>query len=140
MTRIHSYLSFNGNCREAMRFYRSCLGGNLALQTVGDSPHPASLPAPMKKAVVQGTLTRDNWVLMGSDLMAEGLVRGNNMALMLCCSSEKQARSYYKKLSSGGRATHPLHNTYWGALFGNLTDRYGNHWLLHYDKATAKKK
>jgi PhnB protein len=34
----------------------------------------------------------------------------------------------------GGTADHPLENTFWGALFGGLTDKFGNHWLLNYSQ------
>ena len=47
--------------------------------------------------------------------------------------------SDYKKLSKDGEQTHPLENTFWGALFGGLTDKYGNHWLLNYDKKREPK-
>jgi len=40
----------------------------------------------------------------------------------------------YAKLSKGGKAEHPPQNTFWGALFGDLTDKYGNHWLLNFDQ------
>ena len=36
MTQINAYLTFNGNCREAMQFYTDCLGGELYLQTIGE--------------------------------------------------------------------------------------------------------
>lgn len=73
--------------------------------------------------------------MMASDMVAEpGLVKGNAVSLMLGCSSEAEIRSCYEKLSAGGRADHPLENTFWGAIFGDLTDKYGNRWLLHFDK------
>jgi PhnB protein len=72
---------------------------------------------------------------MGSDMVSEqGLIKGNSVSLMLNCSSEEEVRACYDKLSAGGQATHPLHVTFWGALFGDLTDKFGNHWLLHFDK------
>ena len=48
-TSIHSYLTFSGNCREAMTFYQECFGGTLTFQTVGDSPMSGKLPKKMKK-------------------------------------------------------------------------------------------
>lgn len=44
MTQINSYLTFNGNCREAMNFYKDCLGGELILQTIGESPLAYKMP------------------------------------------------------------------------------------------------
>lgn len=135
MTQINSYLTFSGNCREAMTFYKECLGGELHLQTIGDSPMAEKMPPQMKECILHSTLTKGSLVLMGSDMVAdEGLKKGNAVSLMMNCSSEEEIKTCYKKLSKGGEATHPLENTFWGALFGDLVDKYGNRWLLHYDK------
>lgn len=135
MTQIKSYLTFNGNCREAMTFYQQCLGGELQLQTVGDSPLSEKMPQQMKECILHATLKHNNLELMATDMVSEeGLRVGNSISLMLDCNSEDEIRSLYKKLSSGGKATHPLENSFWGALFGDLTDKFGNHWLLHFQK------
>lgn len=140
MAQIHSYLTFNGNCREAMLFYQKCLGGKLVLQTIGDSPLAKHMPVKMKEFILHSTLTKEELILMGSDMVAEtGLIKGNAVSLSVNCRSEKEIRSFYKKLSAGGNADHPLENTFWGALFGDLTDKYGNHWLLNFDKNIIKK-
>lgn len=136
MSIINSYLTFNGNCREAMTFYKKCLGGKLTLQTVGESPLAGKMPPQMKESILHATLTRDGLVLTGSDMVSEkGLIKGNAVSLLLNCSSEEEIRTSYSNLSAGGQATHPLEDTFWGTLFGDLTDKYGNHWLLHFDKA-----
>lgn len=138
-TRINSYLTFNGNCREAMVFYKECLGGELVLQTVGESPLSEQMPDKMKENVVHSTLVNDKIILMGTDMVGEqGLVKGNAVSLMLNCVSEEEIKEFYKKLASGGKATHPLHDTYWGALFGDLIDKYGIHWLLNFDRTKTK--
>ena len=48
MTQINSYLTFSGNCREAMTFYRECLGGELYFQTIGESPLSEKMPEQMR--------------------------------------------------------------------------------------------
>jgi PhnB protein len=135
MSQINSYLTFNGNCREAMTFYQECLGGELLFQTVGESPLAKKMPAKMKACILHATLTKGKLVLMGSDMVPEsGLVKGNSVSLSINCDSEEEIKKFYKKLSKGGKADHPLEDTFWGALFGNLTDKFGNHWLLNYNK------
>jgi PhnB protein len=135
MTRINSYLTFNGNCREAMTFYKNCLGGELYFQTIGESPMAEQMPQRMKACILHATLTNGNLIIMGSDMVSEtGFIRGNAVSLMLNCSSEAEIRHFYKKLSSGGQATHPLEDTFSDAVFGGLTDKYGYHWLLNFDK------
>jgi len=75
---------------------------------------------------------------MGSDMVSEkGLVKGNSVSLMLNCSSEAETKDWFEKLSAGGKVDHPLEDSFWGALFGDLTDKFGNHWLLHFDKSQA---
>ncbi|MGB4843253.1 MAG: VOC family protein [Ferruginibacter sp.] len=135
MTQINSYLTFGGNCRQAMHFYKDCLGGELNLQTIGESPLADKMPQQMKDCVLHATLTKDALVLMGSDMVAQtGLMKGNAVSLMLNCSSEEEIKNCFKKLSAGGKIDHPIEVSFWGALFGDLTDKYGNHWLLHFDK------
>jgi PhnB protein len=132
---INSYLTFSGNCREAMNFYKDCLGGELNLQTIGESPMADKMPPQMKEFILHSTLTKGNLLMMGSDMVPDsGLVSGNSVSLSLNCGSEEEIKNCYEKLSKGGKKDHPLEDTFWGAVFGDLTDKFGNHWLLNYDK------
>lgn len=134
MTKIKSYLTFNGNCREAMLFYKQCLGGELSFQTIGESPLADKMPTPMKESILHSTLINGAVELMGSDMVGNnGLINGNNVSLLLDCSSEDEIKIRYEKLATDGEATHPIEPSFWGALIGDLTDKYGNHWLLHFD-------
>ncbi len=138
MPSINSYLTFSGNCRQAMTFYRDCLGGELVLETIGDSlPEvmtAARIPCEMKALVVQATLIRGELVIVGTDMGNERpIVKGNAVAMLLNCDSEHEAREVYRKLSDGGQQTHPLEDSYWGALCGDLRDQFGNYWLIQFD-------
>lgn len=87
----------------------------------------------MKNCILHATLSNGSILLMGSDMINEkGLLKGNAVSLVLNCKSEKEIRTCYKNLSLNGEQTHPLEETYWNALFGGLTDKYGNSWVLHY--------
>ena len=133
MAHINSYLTFNGNCREAMTFYQQCLGGELLIQTVGELTLPLAEPMPpcMENCIVHSTLVNDSLIITASDMVPEiGLVKGDAVSLLLNCNSEEEARSFYANLSVDGEATHPLENTFWGAIFGDLTDKFGTHWLV----------
>ena len=89
----------------------------------------------MRDCILHSTLSTESLVLMGSDMVSDkGLIKGNSVSLSLTCSSEEEIRNCYQKLSTGGDATHPLEDTFWGALFGGLTDRYGNNWLLNFER------
>ena len=131
MAKINTFLIFNGNCREAMAFYRDCFGGTLTFQTLGESPGTDQLPAVMKRVILQATLVNEQLVLTGSDLVGEeGLIAGNAISLALRCSSEDELKRYYQKLLPGGIEIYRPENNYWGAMSGVLQDRYGHQWLL----------
>lgn len=135
MTQIHAYLTFSGNCREAMTFYKDCLGGELALQTVEGSPVADEMPADARHGILHSTLTQGALMLMASDMSQGPVVQGNSVSLSLNCSSEEEIQQFFAALSAGGTITCPLGEMFWGATFGALTDKYGIHWLLNYDKA-----
>ena len=135
MTQINAYINFDGNCREAMTFYKECLGGELNMQTVEGSPIEAQCPPEMKNQILHASLTKDDIVIMGSDMQEPGgFVKGNNIALSLSCSSDEEIQTFFSKLSEGGKITHNLVQSFWGATFGVFTDKYGIRWMLNYDK------
>lgn len=93
------------------------------------------MPTQMKDYILHATLINGPLVIMGSDIVNDqGLIKGNAVSLLLNCSSMDEITACYEALSSGGQATHPLENTFWGAVFGDLTDKYGNRWLLNFNR------
>jgi PhnB protein len=134
MNQIITYLTFNGNCREAMEFYQNCLGGELEVQILSETPDGHKFPDDFKKLVVNASLKKDNMHLMGTDLRDDKLVKGNAVSILVDVHDEHQIRDYYKKLEEGATALQGLDETYWGDLFGGLTDKYGHHWLFHCKK------
>ncbi|WP_018611797.1 VOC family protein [Segetibacter koreensis] len=135
MATINAYLNFNGNCREAMTFYKECLGGDLNLQTVEGSPIEAQCPTAMKHQILHAALTRNGLLLMGSDMVGpEGYIKGNTMALSVNCDSSEEINSFFSNLSASGHIIDPLKKQFWGALFGVLTDKFGVRWMFNYDE------
>ena len=130
---VNPYLTFNGNCREAMCFYQECLGGDLLFQTIGESPLSGELPEQVKNLILHATLIKGKLIIMASDVVGEdGLLQGNTVVLLLHCNSEKEIKNCYKKLSRGGVQHCPVETNFYGALHGNLTDKYGYNWMLNY--------
>jgi PhnB protein len=135
VTQINAYLKFSGNCREAMTFYKDCLGGDLSLQTVAETPLASQMPAAVQNNILHAALTRGSLVLLGSDMVGpEGRIPGSAIFLALDCSSEEEIKAFFAKLSAGGQITYPLKTEFWGATFGQITDKYGINWMLNYEK------
>jgi PhnB protein len=130
MTTINAYLTFNGNCREAMTFYKECLGGELTLQTVKGSPMESHWPKEVHNNVLHSSLEKGNLILLGSDMVEpRGLSIGNNFSLSLVCSSNEEIELFFKKLSAGGKIKYPLHEFYDGKI-GGIIDKFGITWML----------
>ena len=132
MKTIHSYLTFNGNCREALTFYQKCLGGELSFQTIGESALSGKMPAKMKKCILHSELRNGKIVLFGSDIVSgKKLLKGNAVSLALICKSEKDIRRYYTNLSRDGEETFSLQENFLSTICGELTDKFGNNWILY---------
>lgn len=134
MAQIVAYLFFDGNCREAMEFYKESLGGDLAIQTVRESPVAGQLPAEAGEKIMHARLTAGDLTLLASDAIGQEHIIGNNISLTLLCDSEEEIQTHFSKLSAGGKVTHPLRVEFWGATYGQLTDKFGINWMLNYDK------
>jgi PhnB protein len=138
MAQIDAYLTFDGNCREAMSFYSDCLGGELKMMSVGESPVAGQMPPEARGLIMHASLTKGPLTLMASDMVGKGaLVRGNTISLMIMCESEEQLRAFFSKLSVGGKVSQPVKQEFWGALYGDLTDKFGMRWMLNFEKPKA---
>ncbi|MDQ2862608.1 MAG: VOC family protein [Bacteroidota bacterium] len=136
MKSINVYLGFAGKCREAMNFYKECLGGGeLELQSVGESPVADQMPANMdKKQILHSTLIKDGITIMGSDMHRGKPTNGNLIGICVNCGSAEEIKSLFTKLSEGGTIDDPLKEQFWGDTFGAVTDKYGKPWMFNYTK------
>jgi PhnB protein len=136
MSQINVYLTFDGNCRNAMTFYHKCLGGELEIIPFEGSAIAETMPKEMLQQVMHSRIKKGELVLMASDggRMKGELIKGNTVNLSLNCTSEAEIDEYFSKLSEGGSITMPLEDRFWGAKFGMLTDKFGTDWMLNFDR------
>jgi PhnB protein len=139
MAKLNPFIRFNdGKCKEAMNFYKDCVGGELEFMTTKDTPMAKDMPGDKQDLVMHSTLKKDDWMLIGSDMMREKAVIGDSVGISLECESENEIRSIFAKLSAGGEVFMPVEDTFWGALFGVVTDKYGVEWMLNFQKTPMK--
>ena len=133
MKEINTYLSFGGNCRQAMAFYAKCLGGEAHFTPF--SSVQGNIPDEIKDLVLHAELGAGATRLMASDAMPGAPPsQGDNFSVCVNCSSEDEIDILFALLGEGGAVRMELHDSFWGARFGMLTDRFGIHWMLNYDK------
>ena len=133
-TQINVYLTFNGNAKEAMTFYRDVLGGELSVMKVSDTPGKDKAATESLDKVMHASLVNGSLILFATDMIAEGKYNeGNGVTMNLNCPID-DIRNYFDKLSSGGEVIHPVKEEFWGGTFGVLRDKFGKKWMLHAEK------
>jgi PhnB protein len=135
MIRLMPYLLFDGRCRQAMEFYQSCLGGDLTLTKVKDSPAKDQMSAAQQDKVLNAQLRAGQWEISASDWLAldETPVRGNTVCMFLSGGSFQDLKTVFDKLSQGATVTNPLKETFFG-VYGALNDKYGVRWMFQTGK------
>src|SRR5689334_9221054 len=130
MDAIIPYLNFNGNAAEALAFYGKALGGKILFQqTFGESPMPST--PDMKDKIMHASFQADKLVIMVSDCPPDrAATRGTNISLSLNFADVASIDKTFAALSAGGTVTMELQDTFWGARFGMLTDKFGINWMF----------
>lgn len=130
MANLSAYLYFDGNCQEAITFYKEALGAELMIKTFADTPIANDVPKEKINYVMHSVLKRKDFVFMAADtLLPEELVQGNSPALFLVCNSKEEINTLFSKLSEGGKVIHPLEEVFFG-IYGSLIDKFGVKWMF----------
>jgi PhnB protein len=133
MKEIITYLNFDGNCRDAMKFYERCLGGELQLAPFSEVP--GDFPKEAKDRIMHARLTKGSAALMASDTMpGMPFKQGNNFSISIHCESLQELERLFTALGERGKVTMPLQDTFWGARFGMLTDQFGINWMFNFEQ------
>ncbi len=136
MEPITPYLNFNGNAGEALAFYGKAFDGEVLFQqTYGDSPMEGMDEA-WKDKVMHAIFQAGSLSFMVSDVMHtdQKVTPGSNTQLSLNFKHEEDIDRVFAALSDGARITMPLQDTFWGAKFGMLTDKFDINWMFNFDR------
>ncbi len=142
--RVTTYLNFSGKTEEAFLFYKSVFKTEFlgkGIQRFGDIPPEAGHPPvaePIKKMVLHIELPiTGGHILMGTDAPEEmgfKLTRGNNMHICIEPDTRREADRLFNELSAGGTVTMPMADMFFGAYFGEFSDKYGINWMINFQK------
>jgi PhnB protein len=137
MITLTPYLLLDGTCQPAMQFYHACLGGELTLTLVGDSPLKAMFPATMHHKVLNARLVSAGVTVSASDWLRpqQTPVPGNTVCLYLSGGSYAELKAAFDRLADGANVTDPLKEEAFGT-YGALTDKFGIRWMFHADRAS----
>jgi len=129
-SRLNPYIQFASSAKEALAFYQSVLGGELAISTFGDMGTTDEILA---EQVMHGQLeTPAGFTLMASDTPpGMDLKSAGNITISLSGDDVADLQGWFAGLSAGGSVNMPLEKQMWGDFYGHLTDKFGIDWLVN---------
>jgi PhnB protein len=143
---IQPYLTYDGTCEEAFRFYEKALGGKIAMIARykdmppgegGEGPDGCADMSPeTKKAIAEkvmhARLEVGDQVLMASDSHPSYPYQGiHGVSITLGFENVAEAEKVFSALSDGANVQMPLSETFWAERFGMLTDKFGVPWMVN---------
>ena len=135
MPMLDSYIFFNGNCAEAMRFYERTLGGQMqAMMTYAQAPEgpadPQCGPGGAPDQIMHACLVIDGRMLMASDSPPGMHKPMGGFSLSLNYPTPREAERIFHALADGGTVMMPMGKTFWADAFGMVTDKFGTPWMV----------
>ena len=132
---VQPYLFFDGRCEEAVEFYRSTLGAEVAmLMRFKDSPEahePGMVPPGAGDKVMHASLRIGETTVLASDGRCEGRPSFQGFSLSLTVPDDPEAERLFAALADGGQVQMPLTKTFFASRFGMVADRFGVSWMIY---------
>ena len=128
--KLAPYLSFDGQCEAAFEFYAKVFGGEIIARNRYEGA-PMEIPEGFEQKIMHAELIFENNSIQGSD--QPNINVANNSTMNLSFVEVFIMDEIFKNLSEGGKITMPLQDTFWGARFGLLTDKFGINWQFNCD-------
>jgi PhnB protein len=141
MIRTIPFLLFDGNCADAMTFYHECLGGELTLTKLGDTPMKGMLPPEKHNRIINAYLKSGAIEISATDWMASpeyDPIQGNTYAIFVIGESYDKLKTVFDKLRDGNnnRRLQELHDMPFG-IYGQFYDKYGVQWIFKGEKSKS---
>jgi PhnB protein len=133
---LNPYLTFNGQCEAAFKFYERVLGAKIeASMTFAGTPAEQQVPAEWRNKIIHARLTVGDQVLMASDAPPDRYEKPKGISISLQIKDPKEAEQKFNALAENGQVQMPIQETFWAARFGALVDQFGIPWMINCEKA-----
>ena len=133
--KFNPYLTFNGDCEAAFKFYETCLNGKIVMMmTYGDSPMAKQMPPDWGKKIIHATFSVGDQILGGADSFPGQYQKPQGFSVALNIDTAAEADRVFSKLAEQGTVQMPIQETFWALRFGMLIDRFGTPWMINCGK------
>jgi len=128
---IIPYLSFNGNCREALTFYAELFGGTVGSFMPWNAEAIENISGATVEHIMHGDININGITIAGSDQFGDMYTPAGNVSLMLDIDDLSDAQAKFTALAEAGQITMPFAETFWADGYGFCTDRFGIMWQIN---------
>jgi PhnB protein len=129
---VNPYLTFNGQCEEAFKFYERVLKGKIeGMHTHGNSPMASQVPPDWQDKIMHVTLTVGGTTLMGSDAPPQYYQKPQGFSVSINIADPAEADRVFNELSQNAQVKMPIQKTFWAQRFGMLIDRFDIPWMVN---------
>jgi PhnB protein len=129
---LNPYLTFNGQCEAAFKFYEQCLGGKIVMMmNHGESPMAEQTVEAWRDKILHAQLAIGDIVLMGSDSPPDYFEKPQGFSVNLQIEDVAEAERVFQALAESGTVRMPLQETFWAKRFGMFVDRFGTPWMIN---------
>jgi PhnB protein len=133
---LNPYLSFNGQCEAAFKFYEKVLGGKIeAMMPYEGSPMAQQVPPERLSKIMHARLRIGDETLMGSDSPPDRYEPMQGFSVTLGTNDPREAERVFHALSESGTVQMPIQKTFWAVRFGMLVDQFGTPWMINCEQA-----
>ena len=130
--RLNPYLTFNGQCEAAFKFYERCLGGKVEAMIIhAGTPAEEHVPSEWRKKILHARLIVGDDVLMGSDAPPDRYEEPKGFSVSLQIKDPAEAERIFHALAENGTVRMPIQKTFWAIRFGMLVDQFGIPWMVN---------
>src|SRR5258708_10362807 len=131
---VNPYLTFNGNCEEAFRFYEKALGGKIeAMMPHEGTEAEAHVPKEWLKKIIHARMKVGDTLLMASDSPPDRYRQPQGFSVSFQVKTPEEADRVFHALAEKGTVQMPIQKTFFSPRFGTLTDRFGIPWMVNCD-------
>ena len=128
---LNTTISFQGNCDEALTFYKEALGAEVKeVVYLRDLPPDTGMDASLPPNFV----THSEVLIFGTLItMTDGgttPITGDYFTFTLTLDSVDEVTSAFNKLAEGGKVVEALAPQFWATLCGDVQDPFGIHWHI----------
>lgn len=136
--KLHTYLNYGGNCRQAFEYYQEHLGGRIVtLLTHAQGPAADQEPPEWRNAVLHARLELAGTTLFGTDVPPGRFQPMRSVYLSLSLKDAEEVERVYQLLKGGAEVFMPVQETFFADRFAVLRDRFGTSWMLLHERPTA---